>query len=149
MKCTKCSKDFPPSFKFWETRWMERGLKGKACWCKECTQAKDRARYKTPNRWAQTSIANKIKSGLHVVDIDPKYIEEIWPKDNMCPLLNRELVFGTRKHHEMSPTIDRKSPELGYTKGNVVIVSHLANRIMSNATIEDVQLVGKNMHKVR
>ena len=49
----------------------------------------------------------------------------------------------------MSPTIDRKIPKLGYIKGNVVIVSHLANRIMSNATSEQVQLVGKNMEKIK
>jgi len=148
MNCTKCNKDWPETTEYWETRWLERGLEGNTCWCKECTKVKDKARYKKPRRWAQVSIRNKVSDG-HIVDIDPEYIERIWPKDNMCPLLERELVFGTRKHHDMSPTIDRKIPKLGYIKGNVVIVSHLANRIMSNATSKQVQLVGKNMEKIK
>jgi hypothetical protein len=148
MNCTKCDKEWPETTEYWETRWLERGLAGHACWCKQCTRANDRARYKKPQRWAQQSISNKVKVG-HIIDIDPAYIESIWPKDNKCPLLEEELIFGSSKLHSMSPTIDRIIPELGYTKGNVVIVSHLANRIMSNATSKQVQLVGKNMKKIK
>ena len=148
MICTKCKNDSPATIEFWQGLQLKKGLNGNCCWCKDCTRAYDNERYKKPNRWAQTSIRNKVSDG-HIVDIDPAYIESIWPKDNKCPLLEKEFIFGSRKLHDMSPTIDRKIPKLGYTKGNVVIVSHLANRIMTNATYEEVQLVGKNMEKIK
>ena len=37
-----------------------------------------------------------------------------------------------------SPTIDRIVPELGYVKGNVVVVSAKANRIKNDATITEI-----------
>ena len=148
MECSKCNKDYPATTEYWQTQSLRRGLAGRYCWCKECHQAYDKARYKKPQRWAQATIRNKVSVG-HIVDIDPVYIEKIWPKDNMCPLLERELIISEGKLNDMSPTIDRKIPKLGYIKGNVVIVSHLANRIMTNATSEEVQLVGKNMEKIK
>ena len=147
MDCTKCDKYFPPTKEYWQTQHLMRGLLGKYCYCKECTQAHDKKRYKKPKRWAQASIRNKKAVG-HIVDIDPKYIEKIWPKDNKCPLLEKEFIISEGRLNKLSPTMDRIIPEKGYTKGNVVIVSHLANRIMTNATQEQVQLVGKNMDKV-
>lgn len=33
-----------------------------------------------------------------------------------------------------SPSLDRLRPELGYVRGNICVISNLANRIKSNAT---------------
>tara|TARA_R100001224_G_C3899325_1_gene107905 strand:+ start:229 stop:501 length:273 start_codon:yes stop_codon:yes gene_type:complete len=82
------------------------------------------------------------------VDITPEYVESIWPKDNRDPLLGKTFVTGTGRPVDESPTLHKKIPDKGYTMGNVVIVSHLANRIMSNATAKQVQQVGKNMEKL-
>ena len=42
---------------------------------------------------------------------------------------------------ESSPTIDRLYPELGYTKKNICIMSNRANRIKSDAKIEELQKI--------
>ena len=42
-----------------------------------------------------------------------------------------------------SPSIDRINPNLGYIKGNVQWVSKLANQIMSDATPDQVIMVGE------
>lgn len=144
MNCTKCDKEWPETTEYWETRWLERGLAGHACWCKECTKANDRKRYQTKHRWA-SHIINMKKRAKHVVNITPAYIESIWPTDNIDPLLGKPLVIGSGTLGDMSPTLHRIVPDKGYTIGNIAIVSHLGNRIMSNATAAQVQQVGKNM----
>ena len=146
MKCTKCDSISPSTSEYFETRWLERGLAGRSCWCKKCTQAKDRARYKTPNRWAQTSIRNKKDLG-HIVDIDPEYIEKIWPKDSICPLREVPMVVaeGILGGQDDSPSLHRKNPNKGYIKGNIAIVSRLANSIMCHANKTEIKKVAKNM----
>ncbi len=56
----------------------------------------------------------------------------------VCPLLGILLVWkpsGTGNGpNPDSPSVDRLIPELGYVKGNVRIISHLANRMKDCAT---------------
>lgn len=58
-----------------------------------------------------------------------------------CPVLGIALSVSSGKVGAGSPTIDRKSCQLGYVPGNVVIISHLANRIKSDATPEQLRRV--------
>lgn len=58
-----------------------------------------------------------------------------------CPALGILLVINDDKVGYNSPTLDKIVPSLGYVAGNVVVVSHLANRIKSNATSEQLRLV--------
>lgn len=51
-----------------------------------------------------------------------------------CPVLNIELDWNANGLQDNSPSIDRIVPEIGYVKGNVRIMSNLANRMKSNAT---------------
>ena len=37
-----------------------------------------------------------------------------------------------------SPTLDRIKPEMGYVEGNIQIISHRANTIKSDATVEEI-----------
>lgn len=65
-----------------------------------------------------------------------------------CPLLGIKLVkhlgSGGKKHDD-SPSIDRIIPSLGYIKGNVWVISDKANRIKSDATIEELELLVRNL----
>jgi len=62
-----------------------------------------------------------------------------------CPLLGLPLVYATGKIHSNSPTLDRKVCELGYTKDNIAVISHRANRIKSDSTVEELQLLLDNL----
>ena len=42
---------------------------------------------------------------------------------------------GIGKPIHGSPTIDKINPKMGYTKGNVMVVSHLANSMKRDATV--------------
>jgi len=58
-----------------------------------------------------------------------------------CPVLGLHLAVNENHAKDNSMTIDRIIPELGYVKGNVAIISHKANTIKNNATIEDLEKV--------
>lgn len=67
-------------------------------------------------------------------------IEDIFIPE-YCPVLNIELKVGDGKTHDNSPSLDRIVPELGYVKGNVMVVSHKANRIKNNAKTYELKRV--------
>ena len=60
---------------------------------------------------------------------------------SVCPVLGIQLVQGDGVSFDGSPTIDRIIPELGYTRGNIIVVSMKANRIKNNATLDELKKV--------
>lgn len=64
-----------------------------------------------------------------------------------CPLLGIKLIkhIGQKEKQDNSPSLDRIIPSLGYVKGNVWVISERANRIKSNASVEELELLVKNL----
>ena len=63
-----------------------------------------------------------------------------------CPILGIKLEYGLTGKNTRSdfvPSIDRIIPELGYVKGNIKTISFKANRLKSNATLEEVEAIAK------
>lgn len=61
---------------------------------------------------------------------------------DVCPVLGIALEWGCdRRQLDKSPTVDRISPKLGYTKGNVQVISWRANRIKSDATESELAAI--------
>jgi len=60
-----------------------------------------------------------------------------------CPVLGTPLRFTelnqAMTHRENTPSVDRIVPSLGYTKGNITVISHKANRIKADASIDEVR----------
>ena len=74
----------------------------------------------------------------------------VWPE--FCPVLGIKLNYGvpTRgKHSPDSPSIDRTDANLGYVKGNVVVMSWRANRIKTDATNEELFRLTEYILKTR
>lgn len=69
----------------------------------------------------------------------------------LCPVLGIPLIRNYGKGHSShnSPSVDRIIPELGYVKGNVIVISVLANRIKQDATPEQIIRVGKFFEQKR
>ena len=84
-------------------------------------------------------------------DIDIDYVRSLVGENAelavRCPVLGFLLDYSTQRTegtgHALpnSPSIDRIVPELGYVKGNVRIISHRANTIKSNASVQELKLV--------
>jgi hypothetical protein len=61
------------------------------------------------------------------------------PVGKVCPVLGVAFKRGVNGSAiDTSPTIDRIDNSKGYVKGNVVVVSYLANRIKSSANAEQL-----------
>ena len=62
-----------------------------------------------------------------------------------CPVFGMPLDYsfknGARHPRPNSPSLDRIIPELGYTKGNVLVVSFKANNIKGGASIRELQTI--------
>lgn len=58
-----------------------------------------------------------------------------------CPVLGLKLAIARGAANDSSPSLDRIRPERGYVPGNVRVISHKANTIKSNATIDEVRAV--------
>lgn len=119
-------------------------------------------RYKQREKWVTkdqlvrrrvSRILAKIKYRAKIkkipYDIDLKYVMSIYPKNNMCPALQKQFSFGydlgeggrgSQNHY--SPSLDKIIPQKGYVRNNVVWVSRLANVIKSDASIETLELIG-------
>jgi hypothetical protein len=69
---------------------------------------------------------------------------------NECPVLGLKYSRGSLKDKNFSPSVDRKNPNLPYLKkykDNLIFISHRANRIKSDATVEEVKKVLKYMEQ--
>lgn len=71
-----------------------------------------------------------------------------------CPVFGHKFVWGRSrlgkgKTTGDSPSLDRIIPELGYVPGNVVFISHNANRIKNNATEKELYAVADWLHEAR
>jgi hypothetical protein len=58
---------------------------------------------------------------------------------NVCPILDIPIMIGEDKTLSNSPTIDRVDNNKGYTKGNVRVISHRANSMKNNNTLETLE----------
>lgn len=61
-----------------------------------------------------------------------------------CPLLNISMSINS-KNKDFSYSLDRVDSSKGYIKGNVWVISHKANRIKSDATVEELEMLVKNL----
>ena len=62
-----------------------------------------------------------------------------------CPVLGLDLKVGSSSSRDISPSLDRIVPELGYVKGNIRVISLRANRLKSDASIEELEAILKYM----
>lgn len=59
-----------------------------------------------------------------------------------CPVFPEMLLLCSSKSvSDNSPTLDKLIPHLGYIKGNVRVISHKANTIKQNASVEELRRV--------
>lgn len=65
----------------------------------------------------------------------------------VCPLLEIPLRYGNTAPSADSAAIDRKDNTLGYTPDNCWVISMLANRVKTNATVEQVVTIARNLQR--
>jgi hypothetical protein len=94
-------------------------------------------RIRKPAKYMLKSIKEKAKKR----NIPFNLSEEDIVVPEYCPILGVKLEYGN-EDRRTSPSIDRLIPELGYTKGNVAVISAAANSLKSNLTLEQIVRMG-------
>lgn len=91
----------------------------------------------------------RCKTSGRELDIDVHYLYNLTIGHTKCPILGIELVYGgTVSIKNNSASIDRFDTTKGYTKDNVWIISYKANRMKSDATIDEIEKVYQYMTSV-
>lgn len=85
-------------------------------------------------------------------DLDKEYLLSI--AGDCCPIFKTSFIWktsglGKGRTEPNSPSLDRIIPELGYVKGNMVFISHLANKIKQDATEKELYAVADWLHEKR
>jgi hypothetical protein len=86
-------------------------------------------------RWKATAKATDIPFDIVEEDLD-------WPKH--CPYLGIELNYQSDDRADNVASLDKIIPKNGYIKGNVQIISQLANKMKSSASTEQILTFAKN-----
>lgn len=86
--------------------------------------------------WRSKSRAKKLGIAFNIVASDIVLVE-------VCPVLGIKIDYDTRQtgYRSDAPSIDRIKPELGYTKGNVRVISARANMLKNNASLAELRLI--------
>lgn len=81
-------------------------------------------------------IKRAIERNKYEVKVCKDDIYEIWPSDNCCVIMDTPFTIGGDL--DTSPSLDRIDPTRGYVRGNIQIISNLANRMKNNAKDEQL-----------
>jgi hypothetical protein len=65
-----------------------------------------------------------------------------------CPILGIKLEVGNGHSMRNSPSIDRIDPTKGYVRGNIQFISHKANTMKSDATLEELRMLVRFMESL-
>lgn len=115
-------------------------------WCIDCdNRAHERCHRSTPEKklaWALRTI--KYFAEKRDLPFNIK-LESFLPVPEVCPALETPMNYENGR--DSQPTFDRRIPALGYVDGNVCLISHRANRMKSDATVEELEAIVAWMKK--
>jgi len=135
--------------------WSDVEGKQRYTYCKPCEVNETSKKYRI-NPYRQIFYTTKkraLKKGIPftLTREDYKKLYENIPK--ICPVLGIKMnhsEIGTTKYQtDNSPSIDKIIPSKGYVKENVMIISALANRIKTDATVDQIKKVYEFLKKYK
>ena len=148
-QCTGCKKVLPLD-SFWKRKYDSKDGHNRRC--KECMRD---IQNKYTNKsfllsklWKARTRAKK--NGIPF-DLTKEDIQKLWDDcSGTCEILKikMEPTIQTGKWDRWNcPSLDKIDPSKGYKKGNVRIISHKANTLKGDATLEQVQSLLDYMKK--
>jgi hypothetical protein len=94
--------------------------------------------YQDPFNRLNVRLKKKTRDNEYPFDLTAAYLKSI--AVTHCPVLGIELSYSA-EWSDNKATLDRVIPELGYVRSNVRFVSHRANRLKSDASLEELRSV--------
>ena len=93
--------------------------------------------YLTDKGWVNVKLKSmRQRSTPEKCNIDQEYLLKLFNQTSYCPILGLKLERHFNMKQDNSYSIDRIDSNKGYIKGNIQIISELANRMKNNATPE-------------
>ena len=105
-------------------------------YCKPCS-VKNNARFRQQKPENRLYSSVKQRAGRYGLPFDLELADIVIP--DKCPVLGIPLVADYTKRTDGTPSVDKIIPELGYVKGNIVIVSWRANRLKNDASLSELK----------
>jgi hypothetical protein len=171
--CSKCNQDLELTL-FSKNRATRDGYQGYCKACSKAVRDKDRASkyYQENKEYFKQKKRDELNSRRDEINLKRKKSREsnlekrmfssakerakrkgldfnielsdiVIPK--LCPILGIELFKGETKVRKNSPSLDRIDSTKGYIKGNVQVISNLANTMKNNATEKELIAFSKYM----
>lgn len=98
--------------------------------------------------WRKNSIgAAKNRAKKKGIPFDKNLCESDLSESMTCPCCNRTMKVESKQAENASPTVDKIIPELGYIKGNIIALCYRCNRLKSDATPEELEMIAKFMRE--
>lgn len=102
--------------------------------CNRCNSNRVKSQSLELKMWRRA----KNRASKSKLDFDIEVTDIVIPE--YCPILNIKLKehIGRPGGEKHSPALDRIDNSKGYIKGNIMVLSHLANMMKSNATNKEL-----------
>lgn len=126
--------------------WSTINKDHRASRCLVCEKKEFEGRYaKNPFPQMRSNAKIRSKQDGRIFDVSTEYLKSIFPKDSRCPVLGVKFDMTSKKGgvRKYSPTVDKIIPEKGYVEGNLIIVSHIVNRLKSDANYDEMEKILK------
>jgi hypothetical protein len=118
--------------------------------CKQCDIIKYR-KYKNKNIKKKVVYNAKLRAAKKNLPFDIEESDIHIP--DFCPVLGIPIKMNesdvSSNRFDNSPSIDRIDSSKGYTKDNIRIISHRANTLKNNATVEELKLILADSLRIR
>ena len=135
---------------FCENPFLKKGQNNKYCSksCREKTYQKEGRQRSWSRRYLENNIEKRLvisaRSRAKKRGVTCNITHEDISIPEFCPILGIELQLSTGNGgSKNSPSLDRIDNSLGYTKGNVQVISNLANTMKSYASKEELVTFAK------
>lgn len=127
--CSKCNKSLPLDL-FGKCKANKDGYQYT---CRLCIKGYDK-RDRFLRYWQTKRLRAKVE-----FTVSCEYLRSIWV--DKCPALGIPISLGLHQSNDSLAHLDRIDSNLGYVVGNVQWLSAKANRIKTNATVEELTML--------
>lgn len=131
--CTHCKIEKP----FSDFHKHSRSKSGYREVCKSCRKKLSQDFHKKKDLQSHALQSIKARAKDKKLPFNLEY-SDITPPET-CPVFGFKLNRHRGKMQYDSPSVDKIVPELGYVKGNIQIISELANRMKQDATEDQLR----------
>lgn len=130
--CKTCSKERPETA-FSAHAQCKLGIDTSRC--KDCKKAERKSKEAWINKPLAKRILDRVKGRASRKGIPFSLELEDIVIPEVCPVFGVPFIYGD---HEWTYSLDRIKPELGYVKGNVIVISNKANMLKGAGTTEEI-----------